>query len=135
MLAELFDIAEQNDIIIAEMSLAERQGMSVMDADGDCIIGIDSDSIDTIAEHNTVLAHEIGHCMTGSFYNRYSALDVRTKHEYRADKWAIHKLIPREDMQKAFMDGIVQVWELAEYFNVTEELIKKALWIYFDKAF
>ena len=32
------------------------------------------------------LAHELGHCEYGGFYNRYSQFDIRAKAERRADK-------------------------------------------------
>jgi len=34
------------------------------------------------------LAHELGHCECGAFYNRYSPFDLVGKHERRADCWA-----------------------------------------------
>ena len=77
-----------------------------------------------------LLAHELGHCVTGSFYNRYSEFDVIAKHERRADKWAIKKLIPEDELNDAFEHGIVEPWDLAEYFNVTEDFIIKAVEFY-----
>ena len=35
------------------------------------------------------LAHELGHCCTGSFYNQWATADCRRRHENVADKWAI----------------------------------------------
>ena len=65
--------------------------------------------------------------MTGSFYNRWAACDVREKCEKRADKWAVESLVPRDQLEAAIADGRVEPWELAEYFDVTEELIRKAI--------
>ena len=65
--------------------------------------------------------------MTGSFYNKYAACDVRKKHENRADKWAIEKLIPEDELNEAFSCGYTEQWELAEFFDVSEDFMHKAL--------
>ena len=130
---ELYEYAERENIDVYSVSLPFTQSMSVMDDDLNCYIGIDYELISSNADEKTKLAHEIGHCMKGAFYNRYSKLDLISKHEYSADKWACENLLPKNEMQKAFESGYVEVWQLAEYFDVTENLVKKALWIHFDK--
>ncbi len=133
-LEKLYEIAESENIDIYAAALPLAQSMSLMDDDLNCYIGIDYDQIHTSAEEKRKLAHEIGHCVKGAFYNRYSKLDLISKHEYSADKWACETLLPKTEMQTAFENGYVEVWQLAEYFDVPEELVKKALWIHFDKV-
>ncbi len=133
-LEELYEIAQSENIDIYSAALPLTQSMSVMDDELNCYIGIDYDQIHTNADEKRKLAHEIGHCIKGAFYNRYSKLDLISKHEYSADKWACEKLLPKEEMQAAFENGFIEVWQLAEYFDVPEELVKKALWIHFDKV-
>ena len=79
------------------------------------------------------LAHELGHCETGAFYTPYSPLNVRGRHECRADRWAASKLVPPLELKKALSLGIVELWELAEYFDVTEEFMEKTMQIYCAK--
>ena len=73
------------------------------------------------------LSHELGHCKTGAFYNIWAARDVRRKHEHRADKWAIQRLIPEEELDQAVAEGCTDIWSLAEHFSVTEEFMRKAV--------
>ena len=54
----------------------------------------------------------------------------KQKMENRADRWAIRKLIPREEFLSAVAEGCTTVWQLAERFNVTEEFMKKAMCYY-----
>lgn len=61
-----------------------------------CAIMMDPSKLQAEAEQRQTLAHELGHCVTGSFYNRYAKLDLRQKHENRADKWAIEQLVPAD---------------------------------------
>ena len=80
-----------------------------------------------LAQETVCLAHELGHCETGSFYNQYAALDVRQRHENRADKWAIQHLIPVEDLDEAVVEGCEDIPALSEHFCVTEDLMRKAV--------
>ena len=92
-----------------------------------CAIMMDPSKLQAEAEQRQTLAHELGHCVTGSFYTRYAKLDWRQKHENRADKWAIEQLIPADALAQAVASGHTELWDLAEYFGVTEAFMKKAL--------
>lgn len=127
----LYNYAEDIDVQIETLELEDVNALS-LNTKHFKAIAIDENKFDDTAELKTSLAHELGHHATCSFYNIDNHLDVRSKHEYRADKWAIERLLPKEEMQEALECGVVEVWELAEYFEVTEELVKKAMWLYFD---
>ena len=101
--------------------------MSVMLDSGRCVVGIDPGLRDGGVQERVHLSHELGHCITGSFYNRYAAIDHRRRHENRADKWAILHLIPVDALDDAIADGCTEIWELAERFGVTEAFIRKAV--------
>ena len=122
---ELERIAERDNIEIIEIKTDKCKSMSVQTENGNCYIGIDSNKM-TNAEEAVCKAHELGHCETGSFYNRYSGCDLVSKHEYRADVWAIKKLISKDEIVDAFEHGITEIWNLAEHFNVTEDFMRKA---------
>ena len=92
-----------------------------------CAIMMDPSKLQAEAEQRQTLAHELGHCVTCSFYNRYAKLDLRQKHENRADKWAIEQLVPADALAQAVASGHTELWDLAEYFGVTEAFMKKAL--------
>lgn len=128
--SELCDIADQNDILMLGGNLHGSLSMAICDK-GNCTAVFDYSKIDSMPELMVCAAHEIGHCVTGAFYTEKS-FDLRSRMEYRADKWAIKKLLPKSEMEEALKNGYVEVWQLAEYFEVTEEYVKKALWIYFD---
>ncbi len=91
------------------------------------MIAVSSQVTLTQAEELTILAHEVGHCKTGSFYNINNRLDVRAKRERRADRWAIEYLIPIKKLKAAMRAGYTEYWDLAEFFNVTEPFIHKAV--------
>ena len=126
----LYDLARQQNIEVLSYPMPENGSMSVMLEDGKCFIGMDDDLRDGGVQERVHLSHELGHCVTGSFYNIYAAVDYRQRHENRADKWAIQALIPVEAMDDAIAEGCTEVWELAERFQVTEDFIRKAVCFY-----
>lgn len=126
----LYALAEQQNIVVCGFALPQTGSMSVMDEQGRCYIGMDAGVMDGGAQERVHLGHELGHCVTGSFYNRYAAVDCRQRHENQANKWAVQTLIPVEDLDRAVAEGCTEIWELAERFGVTEEFIRKAVCFY-----
>lgn len=127
---ELDDIIDKENITVLNAPCYNCGSISLMTNHGDCYIGIDDSQELSGAELLVHKAHEVGHCVLGAFYNRYAAFDVVSRHEQRADKWAIKKLIPEDELIEQFEIGLTEVWELAEYFGVTEDFMIKALELY-----
>ncbi|MDD3898742.1 MAG: ImmA/IrrE family metallo-endopeptidase [Syntrophomonadaceae bacterium] len=44
--------------------------------------------------------------------------------EYQARKWAALELMPLDMVKKALASGVSEVWELAEEFGVTEDVVR-----------
>lgn len=126
----LYDYAAQQNIEVISFPMEENSSMSLMTQPGACYIGIDPRLQNGGIQERVHLSHEIGHCVTGSFYNIHAAIDCRKRHENKADKWAIEHLIPVEALDDAVAHGCTEFWELADRFDVTEEFIKKAVCYY-----
>lgn len=129
-LNDIYVEAEQNGFDVICFRMPKAKAMSIMDESGNYFIGIDPFELSGIADEKVKLAHEMGHCSTGSFYNRHSSFNNIAKQEATADRWAVKRLIPFEELDSAFDQGLTQVWQLAEYFEVTESFILTALEIY-----
>ena len=130
-LQALYDLANTESISVNEFPLPENGSVSVR-YNGQCYIGIDRKQIKNTADEAVHLAHELGHCMTGSFYNPYTILDERSRHEYKANEWAIRKLCPLWKVQAAYCSGCREVWEFAEYLDVTCTFAEKVMAYYKD---
>ena len=126
----LYDLAQQQNIPILTFPLPQTGSVSVMGDNGSCYIGMDPGVCDGSVQERVHLGHELGHCATGSFYSIHTAVDSRRRHENHADKWAVQQLIPVDALDAAIADGYTQLWELAEYFGVTEEFMRKAVCYY-----
>lgn len=129
-LQKLHRIAESKNIPVDYFCMKKREALAIMDEDGDCAIALDPSKLADENDERNKLAHELGHCCTGAFYNEYSTYDCRQRHENRADKWAIRKLITAADLDEAIATGHTEYWDLAEHFGVPEPLIRKAVCLY-----
>ena len=129
-LEELLALAQDEQIDIVSFDLDSREALAIMDTSGYCHVAIDPHKATTSADLKTKVAHELGHCATGSLYQLQTSKSMRHWCETRADKWAIRHLIPRAELEAAVAKGYTHVWELAEIFGVTEAMMRKAMTFY-----
>ncbi|MCI8387131.1 MAG: ImmA/IrrE family metallo-endopeptidase [Clostridiales bacterium] len=126
--------AEKAGIIIdCEVQLPTTKSVSAKFDDSTMFIGIDDAAMRTRADERVHLAHELGHCMTGAFYNMYAPIDNRGWCERIANNYAIKKLIDEDELRGVIdsYGGEIGIWELAEYFDVTEDFMQQAVEYYF----
>lgn len=130
-LNDLYAYADEHNIPVISFNMPKSESMSVL-YDGNCYVGIDPFTIKSEIQEKAKLAHELGHCETGAFYNEYATCDIREKHERRANIWAIKKLIPKDKLIEIIESGFGENrWELSQYFEVPEDLMQMALDYYF----
>ncbi len=125
-LERLFLLAEENGIPIDDECPEEIVSMSVKLPCGDRIIGLSQKGHETYTRLEQ-MAHEMGHCMTDSFYEGYSPFELREKHERRANEWAVKEILPFSELCEAVKSGCRELWELSEHFNVSEDFVRKAI--------
>lgn len=95
-------------------------------------IFIDPFKIKSVQEIKHILAHEIGHCATGCTHKVSSKLDIVQRHEYKANRWAIERYLPWNDLKVAIEQGYEEPWQLAEYFDMPEKFIRQAITHYIN---
>lgn len=129
-ISALYETAAQQNIPVLRYPLPKTGSMSLMDDRGACVIGMDPALCQGGCLERVHLGHELGHCLTGSFYNIYAAVDSRRRHENRADKWALQRLIPLDQLDDAVAQGYTELWQIADRFGVTEDFARKAVCYY-----
>ena len=90
-------------------------------------IFVDFDRLGSLQEFKAALAHELGHCATGCTHRVSSPYDLVCRHEYKANRWAIQRYLPFEELQNAVSAGYTEPWQLAEYFQLPETAVRGAL--------
>lgn len=126
------EYATFQDIDIDWLPLSSLDALSIEHKEQYAIV-LDPNKIESSADENTKLAHELGHCLYGGFYSSTTPLYTREKHEYKANVWAVKFLVPWDELHEAIHNGITEPWELAEYFSVTEAFINLALEYYLER--
>lgn len=118
--------------------IAERENIKIYE---DCDIGrlkglyfdntiLLSQNIENNQEKKCILGEELGH-----HYESYGNILDQEDHfnraqEIRARRWAYKKLVKIEHLIEAFYDGIRNIFELAEYLEVTTKFLKDAIKYY-----
>lgn len=128
-LIQLYESMYLDGLKLYDYRLIENKAATIC-INGDYHIFIDTQRTESIADETCAVAHEYAHCKTGTTHSVYSSFELISKHEYKADKWAVHKLLPFEEYQQALQEGYTEIWQLAERFNVTEDFIRRADYIY-----
>lgn len=124
-MTNLLTIAECEGIEVFEFELPERiKGLYYNNS-----IALNK-RLETNMERKCVLAEELGHYFTsvGDILNL--KIKSNRKQEIRARNWAIQKLVPFDELILAHQQGYVSVYELAEYFEVTEDFMKESILFY-----
>lgn len=106
------------------------QKAAVIESDGAYAIFIDPNSIGTMAEETIIVGHEAGHIATGTTHHICSPYDLVERHEYRANKWMINRLLPRDELYQMYHDGCTEVWEIAEHAALPESFVRMAMEYY-----
>lgn len=121
------EVQEQNLDVIEVNFKGKLKGLYA-----DNTIALDS-KIDTENEKNCVLAEEIGHHYTsyGDILDQNNIKSI--KQEKRARNWGYEKLVKLPDLICAFEKGLRSKAELADYLNVTDEFLEKAIEHYREK--
>jgi len=118
---DIIEILEKENIQLEWLNLNNFLGIYIRIDNQDIIVI--NNRLKNIKEIKLSLIHELGHFFTGTIYfcdmDRYYI----AKCEYKALKWASMFLMPKEKIVEAINKGITEVWELAEYFEVSEELV------------
>ncbi len=130
---QLFNLAEKEGVLVEWWDFQPPlEAVYLLIPSIPPIIGL-AESLKTAstAYFKCVFAEELGHHFTSllytipgqTFFHYRERLKI-SRSEHRALKWAAQQLIPKERLFAAVKKGISQPWELAEHFDVTDEMIQ-----------
>ena len=125
---QLYRFAEDNDIEIYDFRLNGRKALSMPLQGGVCAVAMDTLTM-TQTDEIEALAHELGHCMTHTFYTPSTPMVTRARCEVRAKKWAVKHLVPERQLMRLLSAGR-EPWEIAEILGVEEQTVIDAVNLY-----
>lgn len=134
---KMLSIAEEQGIIVQYHDFTQpTQGVYWEEPGMPPIIGLSKALIETSSLLRCIMAEELGHHFTcsGTYFTRkfyhYTSGMTLSKVEYKALRWAANYLIPENDLLDVVCSGLFEPWEIAEHFNVTEEIARLRLRIF-----
>ena len=128
-LSEIYeDLYNLGAVLIAEYApLPTGADACVVEADGLYGVFFDLNQLDTISKERAAASHEWAHIATGATYTMGATPSVVQAAERRATRAQIKKLLPFPEMRAAMEGGYTEPYQLAEHFEVPEDLIQQAV--------
>lgn len=129
---KLLELAEEKEIDVQEFNSMPLKGLAVRTDDDIHHIAINKSMCKNSIDEKETLAHEIGHCETGSLYCSTESYCIREKCEENAKRWTINTLIPFDKLLSAVKSGYTECWEIADKLDVTCQLVQQAFEYYIN---
>lgn len=130
-LADIYEALRAEDVRLYLYDIGFAAAATV-EQDGRYAVFYDPAAARSTAALKECLAHECGHCATGATHRVGSPWDLIEKHEYKANRWAIERFLPYESICAAMRSGKTEPWQLAEWFDLPQPFIERALAYYSD---
>lgn len=125
-ISDFYDYCKENKVDVIPFIGCPQPGATVRDQ-GYCAVFLDFSKIHSTRLLRGVCYHELGHAATGALHKVDSSYELVERSEYRANRWAAQHYLTEADFRSAFQDGCRELWQLAEYFDLPEFDIQKAL--------
>ena len=126
---KLYKIAEAEGISVDFLPLRECGGL-VLQLGDNYYIALDPAQAASQAKEKVMLAHELGHCLSGEVYSPAADRGTLTRAEKKAEGWAIRHLVPASELITAIKRGDEALDSLALRFGVTEDFMQRVFKYY-----
>lgn len=128
-LAEIYQELSDNNVLLFSGKYNFDCGA---DATIICVAGqygffLDIERIRTVTDENMAVGHEWGHFVTGSTYLIGANKGLANWCEGKANRAQIRKLVPFDELKNAIVRDKMNVFELSEHFDVTEDFIRTSI--------
>ena len=125
-LAKIYNKIEENNIKVFPFGLDGIKAVTI-ETEGKYGVFVNKEEIKDSNEEFCVLAHEYGHCASGSTHKLNSNLDIISQHEYRANRRAILDFLPVDRIKSAIQNGCQTLYEISEFVDMPEDFVSKAI--------
>lgn len=131
-LAQFYKYCRRNHVDVIPYVGIPRPGATLRDR-GQYAIFLDFSQIQSTRLLRGVCSHELGHAATGALHKVSSPFELVERSEYRANRYVAQHFLKAEDFREAFAAGYTEIWQLAEYFELPEPDVRRALTYWRDR--
>lgn len=125
-LSDFYRYCRENDVDVIPHSGLPSAAMTVRDGTW-YAVGFNFSRLGSLRQLRTAAMHETGHLRTGALHKVCSPYQLVAQAEYKADASSFRHYLPLEELRRAAALGYTEPWQLAEFFDLEESYIKKAL--------
>lgn len=125
-ISDFYDYCKENQVDVIPFAGCPQPGATIRDQ-GYYAVFLDFTKIRSTRLLRGVCYHELGHAATGALHKVDSPYELVERSEYRANRWSAEHYLPQEEFRAAFAAGYTELWQLAEYFDMPERDIQRAL--------
>lgn len=123
-LKKLYEISEKEHISVINFKMKNKAIIGQIN--NVCCIGLNYSKISNSREEKELLAEELGHYYYDAFYTASTDISTIEQKEYRANKWKCIALMSIKDFKTAFQQGLRNIFEIADYFNISPKTVEFA---------
>ena len=131
-ISDFYHYCKSNQVDVIPYMGCPQAGATIRDQ-GFYAVFLDFSKIRSTRLLRGVCCHELGHAATGALHKVDSPFELVERSEYRADRWSAEHFLPADDFREAFQCGYTELWQLAEYFDLPESDVQKALTYWKDR--
>lgn len=125
-LSDFYDYCKANDVDVIPYAGCPQPAATIRDG-GYYAVFLDFTQIHSTRLLRGICCHEMGHAATGALHKVDSPYELAARSEYRANRWAAQRYLTADLFREAFGAGCRELWQLAEYFDLPEPDIQRAL--------
>ena len=131
-LKDFYDFCRRNDVDVIPFAGIPQPGATIRDR-GKYAVFLDFTQITGTRLLRGVCCHEMAHIATGALHKVASPYELVERSEYRANRYTACTYLTEGAFREAFQAGCGELWQLAEYFDLPEQDVEKALTYWKDR--
>lgn len=130
-LGNFYDFCKENNVRVIPFAGIPQPGATVRDG-AEYAVFLDFSQIRSTRLLRGICCHEMCHVATGALHRAMSPFEQAQRSEYRANRYAAQHFLTEKAFRRAFREGYTEAWQLAEYFDLPEQDVKRALdyWVH-----
>lgn len=125
-LADFYDYCKESGVQVIPFAGIPHPGATIRDGSRYAIF-LDFTQIPSTRLLRGVCCHEMSHVATGALHRVSSPYEPVERSEYRANRYAAETFFTEEAFRQAFQAGYTEAWQLAEYFDMPQADVERAL--------
>lgn len=125
-LSDFYDYCRKNRVQVIPFRGVPAPGATIRDGKKYAVF-LDFSQIPSTRLLRGVCCHEMSHVATGALHKVSSPYELVERSEYRANRYMAQKFLSEADFREAFRAGCREPWQLAEWFDLPQQDVERAL--------